>query len=518
MKTKKRIWAILLSMAMIITMLPAMAFAEEAAEEPAEATEITEEAVETEAPAEEPAANDDAAAEPLRAPASGQEDASLTRDGETAAAPVSVEWQAEYALKGAIATNKIYNLYTPDMGSFTVTYGSGTESTTREFVCRRTGTEDDIDYGFYDTGIDDWDDELAQISIFVDEEYGKFAEGTNENVPLIVTVPYEDQGEVKYATLTTTVEVLCYYERLPVSVEFVPADGFTPKCYIGNNFLTVANFYGAGNKFTVTYKSYDFENDEYTEYASSFYYRKDVIDGVEEEGFFWRDRPGDTRFEFVEGKEAVLSKGSNEVGFEYEEFVDELDKTVKVKFTININVKEHNAYASYPVYAYTGKVIKPKFKVFDSEDQLIPASEYTVSKATAKAMGWHQVTITFKDKSKYEDTITAYYAIGPNKPKLTGVTAGKKKLTVKWKKLTKAQLKRVDGMVIEVSTDKSFANIVKTVNLTKKQVKSGKKVVKGLKKGKRYYVRIHTFKNVKQNGEKAAVPSPDSVVKSKKTK
>jgi hypothetical protein len=73
-------------------------------------------------------------------------------------------------------------------------------------------------------------------------------------------------------------------------------------------------------------------------------------------------------------------------------------------------------------------------------------------------------------------------------------------------------------MYIELSTDRQFFNNYKSVKLSKSAVKSGKKLVKGLKKGKKYYVRMYAYKTVKQDGNKFQMPSNDSKIKYKKTK
>lgn len=68
-----------------------------------------------------------------------------------------------------------------------------------------------------------------------------------------------------------------------------------------------------------------------------------------------------------------------------------------------------------------------------------------------------------------------------------------KKITVSWKKVKKAS-----GYEVQYATDKDFQK-----NLKKKTVASGKKtskVIKGLKKGKTFYVRVRAFK--KKNGVK----------------
>ena len=75
------------------------------------------------------------------------------------------------------------------------------------------------------------------------------------------------------------------------------------------------------------------------------------------------------------------------------------------------------------------------------------------------------------------------------------LTAGKKKITIKWKK----QKKNTDGYEIQYSTNKKFKKAVKTV--TVKNNKKNTKTIKKLKRGKKYYVRIRTYKNVSSNGQ-----------------
>ena len=79
----------------------------------------------------------------------------------------------------------------------------------------------------------------------------------------------------------------------------------------------------------------------------------------------------------------------------------------------------------------------------------------------------------------------------PTPTSLKKVTAGKKKITIKWKK----QTNYVDGYEIQYTTNKKFTKGVKS-----KFVSGAKKVsltVKKLKSKKTYYVRIRTYKVVK---------------------
>ena len=70
----------------------------------------------------------------------------------------------------------------------------------------------------------------------------------------------------------------------------------------------------------------------------------------------------------------------------------------------------------------------------------------------------------------------------------------------------------VDGYQIQVATDKNFKKNKKTVTVAKQN--ASKKTVKKLKKNKKYYVRVRSYKIV--NGKK--VYGKWSKVKSVKTK
>ncbi len=74
--------------------------------------------------------------------------------------------------------------------------------------------------------------------------------------------------------------------------------------------------------------------------------------------------------------------------------------------------------------------------------------------------------------------------------KISKPSAGKKKITVKWKKVSKKNLKKISGIQIEVATDPAFTNIVKTATAGKKK---STKVIKGLQPKTKYYVRIRAF-------------------------
>ena len=81
--------------------------------------------------------------------------------------------------------------------------------------------------------------------------------------------------------------------------------------------------------------------------------------------------------------------------------------------------------------------------------------------------------------------------------KITKPKAGKKKATVKWKKVSKKNLKKIQGIEIQVASDPGFNQIVKSTTAGKKK-KS--KTIKGLKPKTTYWVRIRAYKNA-SNGK-----------------
>ncbi|MBQ6315460.1 MAG: hypothetical protein IJI11_07705, partial [Mogibacterium sp.] len=74
--------------------------------------------------------------------------------------------------------------------------------------------------------------------------------------------------------------------------------------------------------------------------------------------------------------------------------------------------------------------------------------------------------------------------------KISKPSAGKKKITVKWKKVSKKNLKKISGIQIQVATDPNFTNIVKTATAGKKKTS---KIIKGLSSKTKYYVRIRAY-------------------------
>ena len=117
---------------------------------------------------------------------------------------------------------------------------------------------------------------------------------------------------------------------------------------------------------------------------------------------------------------------------------------------------------------------------------------YTVYYNGQSTVSWYPSIMTNTAVS-YAQVVTVNGTVGEQKsgavlaPTLKSMKAGKKKATAKWDKIsgaTKYQLR--------YSTKKNMKG-AKTVDVSKK---SASKTVKKLKRGKRYYMQVRTFKDI----------------------
>ena len=130
----------------------------------------------------------------------------------------------------------------------------------------------------------------------------------------------------------------------------------------------------------------------------------------------------------------------------------------------------------------------------EGSSQVIPKTAHTYGKwaATTPATEINDGIYT-RTCTKCGNTETKPIAM--LKPTLKSVKilkpkAAKKSATIKWKKVTKKNLKKIKKVQIQYSTDKSFKTGVKTKYASAKKTSYK---VKGLKKGKKYYVRIRAY-------------------------
>lgn len=158
---------------------------------------------------------------------------------------------------------------------------------------------------------------------------------------------------------------------------------------------------------------------------------------------------------------------------------------------------------------YNGKKLKPSIIVKDEKGNIIPETFYTTTYSNNKNVGKATVKVIFK--GNYTGTLKTTFTIKPPTTKITKLNKGSKSISVKWNK----QKKQVTGYQIQYSTNKNFKSPKKVT--IKKNTKNSTKLTK-LKKNKKYFVRIRTYKTLKVNGKKTTIYSNWSNIKNIKTK
>ena len=166
-------------------------------------------------------------------------------------------------------------------------------------------------------------------------------------------------------------------------------------------------------------------------------------------------------------------------------------------YPASIEAKNGFVTLSKTAFTYNGKVRKPSITEV-GDGTLKPGTDYTLkwSDKSSRNVGTYSVTVT--GKGNYTGDVTAMYTIDPKGTSLKKLTKAKKAITVKWKKQAmKMSKSRITGYQIRLATDSKFTKNKKTV-----KVKGYKKVARkigNLKGGKKYYVKIRTYKTI--NGE-----------------
>ena len=160
--------------------------------------------------------------------------------------------------------------------------------------------------------------------------------------------------------------------------------------------------------------------------------------------------------------------------------------------TASTSISGAKVTLSFTKAVYNGKVRKPTVKVVVGGVTLVKGTDYTLTYSKGcKAIGAYSVTIT--GTGAYSGSLAKTFTIRPAKVTLKSVKAGKKgtkKLTVKW--ATTAAGKK-SGAKYQVAYKKKGSKgwSYKTVS-----AKTYKKVLKKLKKGKKYQVKVRAYKKV----------------------
>lgn len=147
-------------------------------------------------------------------------------------------------------------------------------------------------------------------------------------------------------------------------------------------------------------------------------------------------------------------------------------------------------------YVYNGKAQKPPVKVKLVNKTLKKGTDYTVTYANNKKAG--KATVKIKGIKDYSGTVTKTFKIVPKKASISKLTTPKSK-TVKiiWKRDSQA-----DGYQIQYAGNSRFTKGKQNIHVKKKTIVS-KKISK-LKRKKRYYFRIRSYKTI--DGKKCYGP------------
>lgn len=163
---------------------------------------------------------------------------------------------------------------------------------------------------------------------------------------------------------------------------------------------------------------------------------------------------------------------------------NEYDKSVILMTDAN----NLNISVSTSKIKYNGKSKKPQITVYNQNGQIIPNNYYTVKYSNNKKPGKAKVTVNFS--GVFFGSKSASFIITPKTPTLNKPKSkAKKQMTLSWKKDG-----NVSGYELQYSTSSKFSKKkTKTVKLSKS---SKSKTIKKLKSGKKYYVRIRSYKTI----------------------
>ncbi|MCI8490427.1 MAG: phosphatidylinositol-specific phospholipase C domain-containing protein [Lachnospiraceae bacterium] len=149
---------------------------------------------------------------------------------------------------------------------------------------------------------------------------------------------------------------------------------------------------------------------------------------------------------------------------------------------------------------YNGKQQKPKVSVTYQGTALVQNQDYTVSYSNSKKVG--QGTVTVKGIGKYNHVRTVKFNILPKKNKVSKLTnKSGRKLAVKFSKSVGAK-----GYIVYYATNQTFKS-AKKLKTTKTTC-----TLKGLKKGKTYYIRVRAYAKA---GKKTVYSDYSKTVKKK---
>ena len=222
----------------------------------------------------------------------------------------------------------------------------------------------------------------------------------------------------------------------PTGAKFVASGGKAINAMIGQDYLDLQ---GKGNKIIITYsdgtkRTYTFKNSR--------------------EGFVYKDSKGNT--DSIWGTITLnkrVKKGTNTAKGKISVWNGEDDKEYRFSISAKTKASKYYTFVIYRGYQYTGKKITPKVtvKYYNGKKiKTMPKSWYTAAPKKNTKIGEYSFKVNFKSKyqKKYGKSIKGFYEIEPKKPVIVSAEAGVGSITVKWKKFGAAERKNIDGFQI----------------------------------------------------------------------
>jgi hypothetical protein len=219
----------------------------------------------------------------------------------------------------------------------------------------------------------------------------------------------------------------------------------------------------------------------------------------------------------IEEKQVVIPHDTQTVIFKATASRDGYSKEVcqscKSVIKTNYTIYKPTVKISYSATTYNGKRKKPTVTVTDRMGKKLTeglTKDYTVSYSNNLYPGKGKVVVKFNSK-KYDCSITKTFTIRPTTTSIASLKSKNDAFYVKWYKRST----QITGYQIQYSRYSSFSN-AGLKNVTSKYTVS--RTISGLKSKKKYYVRVRTYKTVKENGKNVKYYSSWSKVKTVKTK
>ena len=162
-------------------------------------------------------------------------------------------------------------------------------------------------------------------------------------------------------------------------------------------------------------------------------------------------------------------------------------------------------------FVYNGKVQTPTLSIKTENGKVLKnGTDYTLKYSSGrKNVGRYSVSVTFK--GNYSGTKTLVYNIIPKATPITSIAGTKKGFTARWRK----QAVQTNGYQVQYSP---YSNFKTATTLTAKSVNSLIVKVGKLTGGKKYYVRVRTYRTVKYSGKNVNLYSAWSPIKAVTTK